>query len=133
MIFIMLLEAKKIERNYRIRSLPSMLANAYSVCVSTLQTVFHRQPIYINRLYQSTAIKLNELANKEDHWGMVDELIFHYSLCFLSRILSRSVKNRKGVKSMSDWFQLLDKYQMGEITINDLHTWRNWDLSQVCY
>ncbi|NLZ74025.1 MAG: hypothetical protein GX905_09490, partial [Bacteroidales bacterium] len=116
---------KEIERNYRIRSLPSMLANAYGpgYVWSTLQTVFHRQPIYINRLYQSTAIKLNELANKEDHWGMVDELIFHYSFVFFYQEYYREVlKIEKGVKSMSDWFQLLDKYQMGEITINDLHT-----------
>jgi hypothetical protein len=113
------------KQDYRMRSLPSMLANAYGpgYIWSTLQTVFHRQPLYLNRLYQSTAIKLNELANKEDHWGMVDELIFHYAFIFFYREYHREVlKTEKEVKSMSDWIQLLEKYHMGRITIDDLRT-----------
>ncbi len=107
------------------RSLPSMLANAYGpgYIWSSLQTVFHRQPIYINRLYKSTTIKLNELANKKDHWGMVDELIFYYAFLFFYREYHREVlKTEKEVKCMSDWTRLLEKYHMGQITFDDLHT-----------
>jgi len=118
--------SKKEEKQYfRTRSLPSMLANAYGpgYVWSTLQTVFHRQPIYINRLYQSTAMKLNELANKEDHWGMVDELIFHHAFVFFySEYHQEVLKTEKEVKSMSDWVQLLEKYHAGQITIDDLRT-----------
>lgn len=118
--------SKREENKYfRTRSLPSMLANVYGpgYIWSTLQTVFHRQPIYIDRLYQSTAIKLNELANKEDHWGMVDELIFCYAFIFFYREYYREVlKIEKEVKSMSDWTQLLEKYHMGQITIDDLRS-----------
>ena len=112
-------------RYFRTRSLPSMLANAYGpgYVWSTLQAVFHRQTLSINRLYQSTAMKLNELANKEDHWGMVDELIFHHAFVHFYREYHREVlKSEKEVKSMSDWVQLLEKYQTGQITIDHLRT-----------
>ncbi len=110
---------------FRTRSLPSMLANAYGpgYIWSALQTVFHRQPLSIDRLYQATAMKLNELANKEDHWGMVDELIFHYAFVFFYREYHREVlKTEKEVKTMSDWAQLLEKYHTGQITSDDLRT-----------
>ncbi|WKB35393.1 hypothetical protein QS257_17790 [Terrilactibacillus sp. S3-3] len=65
---------------YRTETLPTMLSNAYGpgYLWSSIQSVFHKEPIALDRLYRTTAVKLTELANKEDHWGMVDELIFHY-------------------------------------------------------
>ena len=115
----------KREENYRTRSLPAMLANAYGsgYVWNTLQTVFHRQPIFIKRLYQSTSMKLNELANKEDHWGMLDELVFHHAFVYFYReYYQRVLKTEKEVKNMSDWIQILEKYHAGAITIDDLRT-----------
>lgn len=110
---------------YRTRSLPSMLSNAYGpgYVWSSLQTVFNRKPISIARLYRSTVSKLNELANKEDHLGMIDELIFHYSfITFFNEYNIQVLKIEKEVKDMADWAKLLEKYYDGEVTINDLTT-----------
>lgn len=111
------------QKNHRTNSLPSMLANAYGpgYIWSMLQAVFHREPIHLDRLYESTAIKLNELANKDDYWGMVDELIFHYAfVCFYREYNHEVLKIDTEVKSMSDWTKLLEKYNEGQITISDL-------------
>lgn len=110
---------------YRTRSLPSMLANAYGpgYVWSSLQTVFNRKPISIDRLYRATCSKLNELANKEDHWGMVDELTFHYAfVIFFIEYNSQVLKTEKEVKSMADWGNLAQKYYVGEISVEDLST-----------
>ncbi|HHU33488.1 MAG TPA: hypothetical protein GXZ50_12620, partial [Clostridia bacterium] len=116
--------SKREEKKYfRTRSLPSMLANAYGpgYVWSVLQAVFHRQPISIERLYKVTTMKLNELANKEDHWGMVDELIFHHAFVFFYKEYHREVqKTEKGVKSVADWRRLLEKHHTGRINIDDL-------------
>ncbi|WP_054950067.1 hypothetical protein [Numidum massiliense] len=108
---------------YRAQSLPSLLANAYGpgYVWSSLQSVFHRQPIKVKRLYRTTARKLSELANKEEHWGMVDELTFHYAfLAFYRRYQSEIAKQEERVKTMADWSQTLEDYHTGTVAMEKL-------------
>ncbi|MGG3853400.1 hypothetical protein ABET36_03035 [Caldifermentibacillus hisashii] len=108
---------------YRIQSLPSIVSNAFGpgYTWSTLQTIFNQQPLRINRVYEATTRKLVELANKEDYWGMMDELVFHYAfLAFYNKYNQEIAKNKERVKSLSDWNALIEKYQGGKISLEDL-------------
>lgn len=108
---------------YRVHSLPSIVSNAFGpgYVWSTLQTIFHQQPIRINRVYQVTSNKLVELANKEDYWGMMDELVFHYAfLAFYNKYSQEILKNKERVKTLSDWNALIQKYHEGNISLEDL-------------
>ena len=110
---------------YRTQSLPVMLANAYGpgYVWSSMQAVFHRQPIEVDRLYKGTASRLTELANKEDHWGMLDELTFHYAfISFYEEYQKQVVKREKRVKTMSEWNQLLSRYHEGEISLDHMQS-----------
>jgi hypothetical protein len=109
---------------YRVRSLPSLLSNAYGpgYVWSSLQTVLQQQPISVERLYGATSRKLNELANKEDHWGMINELTFHYAfLAFFNRYQEEIVKKEGKVKTVSCWSQMLEQYHTANIKVDDLH------------
>lgn len=91
------------------------------VIPSTLQTIFNQQPLRINRVYEATTRKLVELANKEDYWGMMDELVFHYAfLAFYNKYNQEIAKNKERVKTLSDWNALIEKYQGGKISLEDL-------------
>ncbi|WAA11991.1 hypothetical protein [Fervidibacillus halotolerans] len=109
---------------YRIKSLPSLISNAFGpgYVWSVMQTVFHKHPIRIRRLYEATARKLNELANKEDYWGMVDELIFHYSFLAFYQKYNEEIGLKERVNTLSDWNSLLAKYHEGSLTLDDLQT-----------
>lgn len=110
---------------FRTSSLPSMLSNAYGsgYVWNSLQKVFNRQSISIERLYGLTASKLTELANKEDYWRMVDELILHNAfIVFFKEYNSQVLKIEKEVKSMADWSNLSELYYVGEISIEDIST-----------
>ena len=116
---------EEINRFYPLESLPSMLGNAYGpgYIWSSLETVFNKKPIYIDRLHQTTASKLNELANKEQYQNMVSELIFYYGfLYFYNRYNEEVLERGKGVNYMKSWNILLDKYHSGEIKNEDLNT-----------
>ncbi|MEK4875893.1 hypothetical protein N1I87_14790 [Bacillus sp. FSL W8-0102] len=113
---------------YRTQSLPSLLSNAYGpgYIWSSMQAVFHREPIRLDRLYKVTAKKITELANKEDHWGMVDELIFHHMFIeFYKRYCETIRQEKKEVKTVSDWNHLLEQYQSGTIELKDVHNIEN--------
>lgn len=115
----------KIDRFYPLESLPSMLGNAYGpgYVWSSLETVFNKKPISIDRLHHSTAIKLNELANKEEYPRMRDELIFYYGFInFYNRYNSEILKVGREVNYMVNWELLLEKYHLGEIKTEDLKT-----------
>lgn len=108
---------------YRIRSLPVMLSNAYGpgYVWSSLQTVFHKQVLTIDRLFQAASRRLVELMNKEDHWGMVDELIFLYAfLAFCNRYHQEVVKTDRRVRTMADWIAMLERYHEGDISVKDV-------------
>lgn len=110
---------------YPLESLPSMLGNAYGpgYVWSSLETVFNKKPISINRVHHSVATRLNELANREEHWGMVNELIFYHGfLVFYNRYNKEILKVGKEVNSMANWQRLLKKYHAGEINTEDLET-----------
>ncbi|MBS2772775.1 hypothetical protein PNH38_07360 [Anoxybacillus rupiensis] len=108
---------------YRVQSLPSIISNAFGqgYTWSTLQSIFHQQPLGINRVYEATARKLAELANKEDYWGMMDELVFHFVfLAFYNKYSLRIAQNKERVKTLNGWNLLLDKYREGKIFLEDL-------------
>lgn len=110
-------------RMYRTETLPALLANANGpgYLWSSLQSVFHRQPLTLERLLNTTAIKLNELANKEDAWNMKQELIFYYSFVyFLNRYDEHILRKEKGVKELADWNDLIHRYHQGTITLEDV-------------
>ena len=108
---------------YPLESLPAMLGNAYGpgYVWSSLETVFSRQPIYLDRLHHSTARKLNELANKEEYHSMINELIFYYGfIIFYNRYNNEILQIGKEVNYMADWEGLLKKYKAGEIKAENL-------------
>ncbi|WAA09831.1 hypothetical protein [Fervidibacillus albus] len=109
---------------YRTKSLPSLISNAFGpgYVWSVMQAVFHKQPIRIRRLYEATTRKLNELANKEDYWGMLDELVFHYSFLAFYQKYSKEIGFKERVNTLSDWNRLMAKYHEGSLTLNDLQT-----------
>lgn len=110
---------------HRLRSLPSLLANAYGpgYVWSSLQAVLHRQPITTQRLYKNTAIKLLEFALKEDDWGMREELVFHYGfLAFYSRYQAEVVQRDERVKTVADWERFIEDYHAGDVSLSQLQS-----------
>ncbi|WP_019419614.1 hypothetical protein [Paenibacillus sp. OSY-SE] len=108
---------------HRLRSLPSLLANAYGpgYVWSSLQTVLHREPITVHRLYKNTCIKLLELALKEDEWGMREELVFHHGfLAFYARYQEEVLQSNERVNTLADWERFIDHYHAGEISLSQL-------------
>jgi len=113
---------------YSLDSLPSMLGNAYGpgYVWSSMEKVFNKKAISVDILHRSMAIKLNELANKEDYWAMKNELIFYHGfLIFYNRYNSEVRNDGEEVNTLSDWEQLLEKYHLGEIKVDDLKTAEN--------
>ena len=113
---------KKLEF-YRTQTLPSLLANAYgpgNVWYS-LQAVLHKELLSVDRLYLTTARKLNELANKEDWWQMAQELVFYYSfLHFLQQYEEKILERKGGLKTLADWNNFMDLYCKGKLDLNHL-------------
>jgi hypothetical protein len=108
---------------YRLRSLPSLLANAYGpgYVWSSLQAVLHREPITIHRLYKNTSIKLLELALKEDEWGMREELVFHHGfLAFYARYHNEVIQNKERVNTLADWERIMEHYHAGTVSLSQL-------------
>lgn len=115
----------KMDRFYSLESLPSMLGNAYGpgYVWSSLETVFNKKPIFIDRLHHSTAIRLNELANKEMRQGMINELIFYFGFInFYNRYNNEILKKGEEANYMVNWEHFLEKYHSGEIKTEDLKT-----------
>ncbi len=116
---------ERMDRFYPLESLPSMLGNAYGpgYVWSSLETVFNKQSISIDRLHYFTSIKLNELANKGKHQDMINELIFYYGFInFYNRYNNEILKKGREINYMANWEYLLEKYHLGEIKIEDLKT-----------
>jgi hypothetical protein len=111
--------------NNRTRSLPSLISNAFGPAYvwSVLLMVFHKQPLRLERLFRATSRKLTEMANKEDHWGMVDELVFHYTfLSFYEKYSNIFSLSQERVNTLDEWNRLLTKYRDGTISLEDLQT-----------
>lgn len=116
---------ERMDRFYPLESLPSMLGNAYGpgYVWSSLETVFNKRPIYVDKLHHSTAIKLNELANKEEYSRMINELVFYYGFIdFYNRYNSEILKKGGEINYMINWEYLLEKYHLGEVKTEDLKT-----------
>lgn len=116
---------ERTDRFYPLESLPSMLGNAYGpgYVWSSLETVFNKKPISIDNLHHSTAIKLNELANKEEYVRMINELIFYYGFInFYNKYNSEILKTGGEINYMANWELFLEKYHLGEIKAEDLKT-----------
>lgn len=106
---------------YRTQSLPSLLANAYGpgYIWESLRAVFHKEPLRLERLRMATARKLNELANKEDRWQMVQELIFYYSfLYFLKQYEEMVLHKQEGVNILADWDEFKILYAQGGLELS---------------
>lgn len=111
-------------QNYRVKTLPSLLSNAYGpgYLWSAFQSVLHKENIGLERLYRSTSAKLTELANKEKHWEMVDELTFYLMFLAFKRDYDIHLLNKGGVDILSRWNDLKGKYSEGTVTIADLES-----------
>ncbi|MBE2906246.1 hypothetical protein NSS60_04500 [Anoxybacillus sp. FSL W8-0382] len=117
------LDRDENKEDVRLSSLPAMLANAYGpgYVWSSMQSVFHRQPIRMERICQVVARKLTELANKQQIFSMRQELVFYYSFMYFLDVYYQIVLNdqREGI-TLQDFLVLATKYHEGTITANDL-------------
>ncbi|NLL52518.1 MAG: hypothetical protein GX248_07440, partial [Peptococcaceae bacterium] len=105
---------------YRTQNLPALLANAYGpgYIWKSLQAVFHKEPLRLERLRMATARKLNESANKEDTWQMIQELIFYYSfLYFLKRYEETVLQRERSVSILADWDEFKRLYSQGRMEL----------------
>ncbi len=113
----------KEDRVFRVETLPALLGNAYGsgYLWSSLRDTLHKKELKIDRLLLSMSKKLNQLANKEDFWGMKQELVFYFSfLYFLSKYNEKILGKEKGVKELAEWQQTIDAYNRGEINTADV-------------
>ena len=105
---------------YKTQTLPALLANAFGpgYVWETLQAVLHKEPLRIERLQLTTARRLNELANKEDSWQMVQELIFYYGFLYFLHHYEQSVLQKQGsVRILSDWNEFRALYSQGRLEV----------------
>jgi hypothetical protein len=110
---------------YRTQNLPALLANAYGpgYVWETLRAVFHKEPLRLERLRMATARKLNESANKEDGWQMIQELIFYYSfLYFLKQYEELILHKQEGVNTLADWDEFKSLYSQGTLGLRHLES-----------
>jgi hypothetical protein len=115
----------KEQENYRTKTLPALLGNAYGsgYVWDSLQKTLHRQPLRTERLHASTSKRLNELANKEEHYLMKQELVFYYSfLYFLKKYEEQILHVERSVKELADWQGLVDQYHEGSLSLVELST-----------
>lgn len=113
---------------YKTETLPSLLANAFGpgYVWNVLQKVFHRQSLEMKHLFQATEKKLNELVNKEDYWGMKQELIFFYVFILFYKLYNEQIRNVKGgVKDLADWKKIIEQYYSGELKDEDFNSLEN--------
>lgn len=126
-------ELKKIQNRFgvevkpifRTETLPALLSNAYGpgYLWSSLQAVLHREPLSLDRLLATTAIKINELANKADYWEIKHELIFYYSFMYFLRQYEKNIiHNEKGVKELVEWDELIELYHDGALKLEHLQS-----------
>ncbi|MBO8165036.1 MAG: hypothetical protein H0Z34_15225 [Brevibacillus sp.] len=108
-----------VNQDRRLETLPSLLANAYGpgYVWSSLEKALHRQPLTADRVIRSTATRLNELANKRDHWGIRLELLFYFGFMYFLREYTQRVVNEKerSVNDLSQWKEIMERYHQGEI------------------
>ncbi len=110
---------------YKTQTLPSLLANAFGpgYVWKTLQAVLHKEPLRTDRLRMTTARRLNELANKEEHWQMAQELVFYHSfLYFLNQYEAIVLQKQGGVKTLADWNDFKALYGQGRLELSHLQS-----------
>ena len=77
----------KEDRVFRVETLPALLGNAYGSGYLWSSLGIHCiKKVKIDRLLLSMSKKLNQLANKEDFWGMKQELVFYFSFLYFLQI-----------------------------------------------
>ncbi|MTI80795.1 MAG: hypothetical protein FH758_07920 [Firmicutes bacterium] len=111
--------------SFKLNHLPSLLSNAYGpgYLWTSLQAVLHREQIQLDRVIKQTARRLNELANKEDHWNLVNELLFYHGFrYFYSGYFQKILQQKEGCLTMTEWKGLLDRYIDEQLTEADLDT-----------
>ncbi|MBO8138271.1 MAG: hypothetical protein H0Z40_09075 [Desulfotomaculum sp.] len=111
--------------SFKLNYLPSLLSNAYGpgYLWISLQAVLHREPIQLDRVTKQTARRLNELANKEDHWNLVNELLFYHAFRYFYKSYCETILQQKeGSLAMTEWKGLLERYINEQLTDADLDT-----------
>lgn len=119
------LERQEQEVDYRLSTLPAMLANAYGpgYVWNSMQSVFQRQLIHIDRLRTAVARKLVELANKELFLPMRQELVFYYSFVyFLNAYYRQVLQMEMREMELQEFLRFAEKYHNGTIALEDLST-----------
>lgn len=115
-------------RVYKAENLPSMLANAFGpgYVWDALQKALHGQELRTERLYRSTAHKLNELANREDYWEMKQELVFKCCFEYFVEKYNEKIRGiKEGVNKLAGWQEMIERYHQGEVKENDLESIEN--------
>ncbi|SHJ62406.1 hypothetical protein [Propionispora hippei] len=108
---------------YKTKSLPSLIANAFGpgYVWETLQAVFHKESLRLDRLRLTTARRLNELANREEYWQMMQELVFFYSFLYFWQQYEREILGRRGgVHTLADWNEFRALYGQGKLEASHL-------------
>ncbi len=108
---------------YRTETLPALLGNAFGsgYIWSSLQKTLHREPLDISRLRTSMVKKLNELANKEDEWGMRHEIVFYFAfLYFFNQYQRRVLGQKEGVRTLADWQKVVERYEQGQMSVEEM-------------
>lgn len=115
--------AVTVQPVYKTQTLPALLANAFGpgYVWEALRTVLHKEPLRIERLRLTMTRRLNELANKEDYWQMVQELVFYYSfLYFLNQYEQKILQKQGGVNTLADWNEFKALYGQGKLELSHL-------------
>lgn len=110
---------------FKIRYLPSLLANAYGpgYLWSSLNAVLQRQPIQIKRVTKQVSRRLNELANRSEFWDVRNELLFYHMFrSFYGSYNKEILRKKEGVMLMTEWKTLLEKYLSGDLAEDDLNS-----------
>ncbi|MFD2671137.1 hypothetical protein [Marinicrinis sediminis] len=108
-----------ISMNRRLETLLSLLGNAYGsgYIWDVLRKALHREDLTRQRADHSTAIKLNELANKRDEWGMKRELVYYLSFLNFLTLYQRDILNKEtDVRTLSEWSTVMDQYHQGSLS-----------------
>lgn len=109
---------------FKLKYLPSLLSNAYGpgYLWSSLHSVLHQKPIYLERVTKKAAQRLNELAKKRQYRELAYEIIFYHSFRYFYQEYHKEIFNKEGGQNMSDWKQLLERFRMGQLTEGDVNT-----------
>lgn len=107
----------------KVKHLPTLLSNAYGpgYLWTSMDQVLHAHPIGLERVQKQTVRRITELANKQNVWGIRSELLFyHLFVTFYREYHQEVVKEGKGGMDMQELQALIDRYNQGTLTFEDV-------------